>query len=552
MDITRRSFSAALLAVSLAGPGTAVAAAPGGSRAAALEAIRAYAEAHRRFFTLPALTVGVTTPQGFSTTISSGFADLQSREPVAPSTLFQIGSISKVMTAALLHQLAAEGKFGLDDDVGTLLPDVAWPAEERVTLQNLLDHVSGLPGGAPAMPSAGRLWLGYKPGEHWHYSNLGYDAAGRIAERFGEKPLGRLLEERLFKPLGMVDSRGAIRGSERLRYAQGYEPFDQNRPYFRGMALRPAAWVEVSSGSGSVGSTGSDMIRFMRGLADAAQGRGGLGLSPEQARAFTSHFVPSSRPGMSYGNGLMKVADEGRTYLHHTGGMVSFSSSFHLDPESGIGAFASTPIHYGAEYRPRSLTLFAVKALAAAEAGRPIPAPPPLEAPVADAQRLAGRYTGLSRSFEVRAGPQLMLVASGREAPLQAWGEDMFRTSHPDFSQWAIKFDRAGGSIVAASWGPETLLREGSGGSRTASDPALARLAGRFVSDSPWAGVIPIVERGGKLWIGTDVPMARMSERLWRVGKEEWSPDRAEFTDYIDGRPQTLLLSGERFERRDL
>ena len=73
--------------------------------------------------------------------------------------------------------------------------------------------------------------------------------------------------------------------------------------------------------------------------------------------------MTSDTPGMTYGNGLMHVGYAGRSYLHHTGGMVSFSSSFHVDVASGVGAFASSTITAFADYRPRLLTRFAVDAL---------------------------------------------------------------------------------------------------------------------------------------------------------------------------------------------
>ena len=85
-----------------------------------------------------------------------------------------------------------------------------------------------------------------------------------------------------------------------------------------------------------------------------------------------------------------------------------------------------------------------------------------------------------------------------------------------------------------------------------ASDPALARLAGRYFNDNPWYGPASVVERAGKLWLGTEMPMTKIADSLWRVGKEEWSPERASFTDFIDGRPQTLVLSGIKFARHDV
>src|SRR6185369_10120038 len=145
-----------------------------------------------------------------------------------------------------------------------------------------------------------------------------------------------------------------------------------------------------------------DMLRWLRSISDAVQGRGGLGLSPGQAKTFTTHYVPSDTPGMSYGNGLMHVGGPpGRSYLHHTGGMVSFSSSFHVDIASGVGAFASSTLSGFGEFRPRLLSRFAVDALTNALAGRPLPAPPALGVQHPGAAAYVGRYAGPGGKFEV-------------------------------------------------------------------------------------------------------------------------------------------------------
>ena len=70
----------------------------------------------------------------------------------------------------------------------------------------------GCPSDAPLFPDGG-LWTAYAPGAHWHYSNTGYEILGKLAEHLGGKPLGDLLAERIFAPLGMRRSRGAIIGA---------------------------------------------------------------------------------------------------------------------------------------------------------------------------------------------------------------------------------------------------------------------------------------------------------------------------------------------------
>ena len=199
------------------------------------------------------------------------------------------------MTATLLHQFAAEGRFKLTDRMSDLLPGVPLP-RQRDPGPALLDHVAGLPGDAPLLPEGG-LWTAYAPGAHWHYSNTAYDMLGKLAEHFGGKPLDQLLPN-ASSAARMSRSRGAIVGADRTLYAQGYEAADPTAPFARGVPLAPAAWVDVTFGAGSVASTADDMNRFLRTLANAAQGRGGLGLSPAAgARPSPAHAVPSDTPG---------------------------------------------------------------------------------------------------------------------------------------------------------------------------------------------------------------------------------------------------------------
>jgi hypothetical protein len=416
-------------------------------------------------------------------------------------------------------------------------------------VQDLLDHVAGLPTDAP-LPSEGGLWTAYPPGEHWTYSNTGYEILGRLIEHVARKTLAQVDQERIFATLGMRHSRGAIFARDRALYAQGYRVADEG-PFVPGVALAAAPWVDVTFAAGNVASTGEDMIKLVRSIADAAQGRGGLGLKPAAATAFVSHAVASDTPGMRYGNGLMHVESGGRRYLHHTGGMIGFSSSFHVDVGSGVGAFASTNLSGLAEYRPSLLTRFAVDTLTNAAAGKALPVPPSLYVRSTHAPAYFGRYAGPHGTFEIKPGSPLTIVADGRSAPLLPVGGEIFRTTHPSFRSFSFMFERARNLVVSAAWGPNLYLREGSGAALPKSDPVLARLAGRYVSDDPWYGTVTIVERGGRLWNGTETPLTPIGDDLFRVGEDSWSPERALFRDFVEGRPQTLVFSGEEFRRRD-
>jgi hypothetical protein len=350
----------------------------------------------------------------------------------------------------------------------------------------------------------------------------------------------------------MIRSRGALKAADRLLYAQGYEPADLSIPFLCGTPLRPAAWVDSTSAAGSTASTAADMMRYLQGIAGAARGSGGMGLGPKPALVWTSHSVPSDSPEMRYGNGLMHVEDKGRRYIHHTGGMVSFSSSFHVDTGNGIGSFASTNFSAFPEYRPRKVTMFAVQALAAAEAGQAVPDPPSLESIVKRPGDYLGRYAAGSRAFEVRGSSALSIVSNGNAAALEPAGEDLLVTAHPDFRNFTLKFERSNKAIVGASWGSDSFVRDGAAMHIPPSNPELARLAGHYYNDSPWWPPVVVVERAGKLWLGTETPLAPVGKNLWRVGDDNWSPERVSFADVMNGKPQTFVFSGTEFSRQDV
>ena len=209
MKIDRRTFTKGAVALAASGTigGRALAQlAPAVSpQQRAIGAIRDYAEAHRRWFGLPGMTLSVTSPSGFSSVVNTGFANLDARTPFTADTLIQIGSISKSLTAAVLHQYVSEGRLKLSDRILAILPKAPLPAGSPIEVQHLLDHVAGLPGDPPLFVRGG-LWTAYAPGKHWHYSNTGYDLLGHLAEHVGGKPLDRILAELLFRPLGMIRS----------------------------------------------------------------------------------------------------------------------------------------------------------------------------------------------------------------------------------------------------------------------------------------------------------------------------------------------------------
>lgn len=557
MSLNRRVFLAGAAGVSMAGAASAAIIAPGASagEARALESIAAYLEAHRRHFGLPALGL-VVVSGGKSFTILSGTRDYRETQPLNGDELWQIGSISKSFIALICLGLQAEGKLTLDDELRQHLPEARLPnisSGGPFTIRGLLDHTTGLPDFAPALGI--KLWRGFGAGKGWSYSNTGYDLLGKMIQRIEGKPLHKVIEERVCKPLNMLATRGAIQWRDRLRYPASYAPVRPDRPVLTAMALAPAPWVDADLGAGSVAAPLPDMARYLRFLIAVGQGKGAPLLTDAQARLWLESPVPQdpADPAETYGLGLMHRSDEERPLLHHTGGMVSFSSSFHVDPAAGVGAFASCAVG-GINYRPRLLTLYALRALRAAAGGSAIPEPPALGALPANADDAVGSYADGDRRLTILPG--LMVELDGQRAALQAAAPDLLVCAHPGLVEWPLVLVRSGkkpgeGPVVAVDHGERRYVRAGAAASLPPTAPELAVLAGHYQSDDPWIGGISIVARGDRLYLGGVEPLRQTGKDEWAPANPRNNPERLQFDGFVNLAPQVLIWSGRRLERRD-
>jgi D-alanyl-D-alanine carboxypeptidase len=154
-----------------------------------------------------------------------GKTSLGGGAPITANTLFQIGSITKGFTGALILALEAEGKLDIDQTIGDWLPQ--YPAWKDVTIRRLLNMNSGLPNYSES-PVLSRLWsetpnrhytldelidfaypsaaVDLPPNEGYFYSNTNYVLAGMIAERASGMAYKQAIEEKLFKPAGLSDT----------------------------------------------------------------------------------------------------------------------------------------------------------------------------------------------------------------------------------------------------------------------------------------------------------------------------------------------------------
>jgi CubicO group peptidase (beta-lactamase class C family) len=536
---------------------------PSGRFTAAMHDIDAYAAEHVAANGLPGLTVAVVGPGGFGGLLQRAYADVDRRTPVAPSQLFQIGSISKSFTALCVFRLAEAGRLRLEDPVSRYLPEVPLPGGVGINLQSLLNHSSGLADDAPPFPRGGdqRLWQGFPVGAQWSYSNLGYQLLGRIVAAVDGRPFPEALAALVLRPLGMDATRPAIVTADRARFATGYSPLYADRAPPRAGPLAPGVWTEMVEGSGCVASTGGDMATYMRWLAAAGQGKGAPLLSDALAARFCRATIEApgwATPAAKYANGLAVTPIGGRPLLHHTGGMLTFNSSIHVDPAAGVGCFASTNVGL-IPYRPRGLTAYACQRLRAAIEGATPEPPPPLTPPAAMADyegsyrarngaALAISGATATRSWEGSGGPVVQAMEIEPSAPDAFIARDPTAAAHP------LVFRRDGKVVVRAWWGETEFVRVAQGGPVAAysppAPPELAALAGHYENDDPWRGGFRVTAQGEALFMDGTTPLAPLPGGGFRVGDKAWSPERLSFDAFVGGRPIRATLSGVDYVRR--
>ena len=147
-----------------------------------------------------------------------GFANADLHLPAGPRTIYNMGSLTKPVTAAAVLQAVERGELELDMTLAELLPelDLAGDAEHRVTLEQLLTHQAGVPSDwfihdlsespppwTAIIAEIQGLELARTPGEQTVYSNLGMTIAGAALERAAGRPYEQLVTETLLRPAGM-------------------------------------------------------------------------------------------------------------------------------------------------------------------------------------------------------------------------------------------------------------------------------------------------------------------------------------------------------------
>lgn len=309
------------------------------------------------------------SPRGF------GLANLETATAVTPASVFRIGSITKQFTAAVILQMADEGKLSLNDQLSVYMPD--FPNAQRLNLRRMLSHTSGLGNytdinlmtflqDSRTDRSAAQLveamkptseTLLYAPGTDMRYSNTAYVLLGVLIEQLEGKSYAEAMQTRLFGPLGLshtsVDDAATV--------------VDHRVSGYSNALKAPTGFVNSSfiamtfpGGAGNLRSTADDLCAWHAALL------GGKVLAPDALKAMLTPVTlndgalptRTNRKGekrtVRYGYGVDLDLIDGHPGVAHDGGIQGFVS--HLETLTDAGVTYSVLFNTdGGPFAPKAL-----------------------------------------------------------------------------------------------------------------------------------------------------------------------------------------------------
>lgn len=251
-----------------------------------------------------------------------GYKDIKAKTNNDSNTIFQIGSITKQFTSAIILQLQQQQKLSVQDKLSKYIPD--YPHGDSITLENLLTHTSGIynytnNGAFMQLLSTKPIRrdsllslfknqsLDFRPGEKFSYSNSGYILLGYIIEKVTGKPYFQVVRENIFQPLQMTHSGFNFTGLVSPDKATGYTSPTSTDP-------QPIVDSSVSFAAGAIYTTAGDLYKWDRALyTDRIISQASL------QKAFTPYKS-------KYGYGWAIDSAYGKQIVVHGGGITGFVS----------------------------------------------------------------------------------------------------------------------------------------------------------------------------------------------------------------------------------
>lgn len=362
-----------------------------------------WVEQHIAHRGVPGLSVAVVYDQEIVWSKGYGYANLEKKVPATPSTVYRIGSITKLFTSTAILQLRDAGKLQLDDPVSLYLPWFSvpnpFPDAPEITIRQLLTHTSGLPREADFPYWTDHIFPTHvelaesvpeqeainPPETTYHYSNLGMSILGEIVTEVSGEPWADYVQANILTPLGMLNSSAAPDEEILQNLATAYmiEGPDGARgvmEYYTEGAIAPAA--SIVSTVENLGLFAS--LQFRDGPAPGDQILKGSTLREMQR----VHWVYDSFSG-GRGLGFAVTHRDGKNFVGHGGSIGGNVSNLLMVPSEKIAVIVAINADDGSPYTVarQAYSVFAPPILAAARK----PAPKKAEADPAW-QRYVGLY----------------------------------------------------------------------------------------------------------------------------------------------------------------
>ncbi len=532
----------------------------------AYEIIDQYIKQHLKETKAPGFAIALTSRVGLLHEATYGYADIKTKDPVTPATLFEIGSISKSFTAIALLQMQEKGEFAPNKPVTTYLPWFQVKTKyEPITCHHLLTHSAGIPVNRDdILPSLYQSWAlryqstAYPPGKKFYYSNIGYQTLHFILEAVSGGRYADVILKGIFEPLEMNSSVAAITHDTRKRLAVGYQYFYDDRPHHFSHPLVEATWVEYDVGDGCIASTPKDMAAYVRMLLNRGKGAKKRVLSEKSFETFSTPYV-LERGKFYYGYGIDVARIDGHTYLGHGGGMVGYRTYILADLDDGLGVatFVNGPGN------PSQVAWFALKALQAALHNKDMPKIPKPK----DRTKIknASEYT---TTYTAHDGKQITLVVEGehlilfkdtKKTILEQRGKDEFFLNHPEFNLFLVRFGRdKDNKVVELTYGNYWYINSNYSGPVKFKYPKKwEAYTGHYRTQNPWFNNFRVLLRKGQLILATsdatesqegEEILTEIKQGLFKIGKEE-TAERLRFDTIINGKAQRANFSGVDFYR---
>lgn len=273
---------------------------------------------------IPAVAVGFAKNGANIYVQSYGVTNLQTNQPAQTDTVFELASLTKQFTAALIMQLQQNGMLTVDDSAATYLPSFGFPHE--ITIRMLLNHTSGLAdytnfpafqqwyltgvSEATVLTAIQQAPLQFTPGTQYAYSNSNYFVLGSIIEAVTKQSYEANLTQHIIQPLAMTSTYYELPPAALA--ATGYSMVNS------GTVAPPPASRSSLFAAGAISSDVGDMLVWDQALYS------GTIVTPASFKEMTTPSPFTDQSGYSYGFGLDLGTYQGRPVALHTGYINGF------------------------------------------------------------------------------------------------------------------------------------------------------------------------------------------------------------------------------------